>query len=154
MHSNATFSSHTFGGPEKGLTLAVVTVYFPTSPANRLILNSSPFRSDFADDPVSFYLSSFLGPQGPNGEYVSPVTTLVFGPPPWHRLRPARLAIASAALATELPALRPSQVFTWPPQSESEQFGVQQHRLFSLRSRRRLIVSAFVRTGETVSERW
>ena len=76
--------SNTFGEPVSGTTLAVVrvagkTAYFPgvvcESTDPELITVSLGVRSD----PVSFYLASFLGPQGPDGKYVSPVTSLVLG---------------------------------------------------------------------------
>lgn len=79
--------SQWFGEPQKGMTLGVVhvgakTAYFPgvvcESTDPELITVSLGVR----DDPVSFYLSAFLGPrapQGPDGRYVSSVTTLVLG---------------------------------------------------------------------------
>ncbi len=75
---------NTFGEPEKGKTLAVVhvadkTAYFPgvvcESSDPELITVSVGIR----DDPISFYLASFLGPQAPDGKYISPVTSLVLG---------------------------------------------------------------------------
>ena len=66
------------------MTLAVVhiggkTAYFPgvvcESTDPELITVSLGVR----DDPVSFYLASFLGPQGPDGRYVSPRTSLLIG---------------------------------------------------------------------------
>jgi hypothetical protein len=85
IRSNATSPPvNTFGKPQKGMTLAVVhlggkTAYFPgvtcESTDPELITVSLGVR----DDPVSFYLDSFLGPQDPDGRYVSPATTLVLG---------------------------------------------------------------------------
>jgi len=74
----------TFGEPEKGKSLAVVhladkTAYFPgvacESSDPELITVSLGIR----DEPISFYLASFLGPQAPDGKYVSPQTSLVIG---------------------------------------------------------------------------
>lgn len=74
----------TYGQPERGKTLATVhvdgkTAYFPgvicESADPELITVSVGVR----DDPVSFYLSAFLGPQSPDGRYVSPITSLVAG---------------------------------------------------------------------------
>jgi hypothetical protein len=76
--------SNTFGEPERGTTLAVVrvagkTVYFPgvvcESTDPELITVALGVRGD----PVSYNLAAFLGPQGPDGKYVSPMTTLVLG---------------------------------------------------------------------------
>jgi hypothetical protein len=76
--------SNTFGEPERGTTLAVVrvagkTAYFPgvvcESTDPELITVALGVRGD----PVSYYLAAFLGPQGPDGKYVSPMTTLVLG---------------------------------------------------------------------------
>lgn len=85
MRSNATSPpTNTFGEAEKGMTLAVVhvggkTAYFPgvvcESTDPELIAVSLGLRGD----PVSFYLASFLGPQGPDGRYVSPQTSLLIG---------------------------------------------------------------------------
>lgn len=75
---------NTFGVPERGKTLAVVhlggkTAYFPgvvcESTDPELISVSLGVR----DDPVSFFLASFLGPQTPDRRYVSPLTSLVSG---------------------------------------------------------------------------
>lgn len=77
-------SPNTFGEPERGKTLATVhlsgrTAYFPgvvcDSSDPELIIASLGNR----EDPISFYLASFLGPQAPDGTYVSPVTSLVVG---------------------------------------------------------------------------
>jgi len=74
----------TFGEPEKGKTLAVVhvadkTAYFPgvvcESSDPELITVSLGNR----DEPISFYLASFLGPQAPDGKYILPETSLVLG---------------------------------------------------------------------------
>ena len=75
---------NTFGEPQKGKTLAVVhvadkTAYFPgvvcVSSDPEVITVSVGIR----DDPISFYLSSFLGPHAPDGKYISPVTSLLLG---------------------------------------------------------------------------
>lgn len=77
-------SPSTFGGPEKGVSLAVVhiagkTAYFPgvvcESTDPELITSSLGLR----DDPISFFMAAFLGPQGSDGSYVSPVTSLLLG---------------------------------------------------------------------------
>lgn len=66
------------------MTLAAVhvggkTAYFPgvvcESTDPELIAVSLGVR----EDPISFYLASFLGPQGPDGRYIAPATTLVLG---------------------------------------------------------------------------
>jgi hypothetical protein len=76
--------SNTFGEPERGTTLAIVrvagkTAYFPGVVCESTDPELITVSLDVRNDPVSFYLASFLGPQGPDGKYVSPVTSLVLG---------------------------------------------------------------------------
>jgi hypothetical protein len=85
MHSNAPPPSpSTFGLPENGKAIAIARVGGKTAYFNGVACESTDpelitVSLGVRDDPVSFYLSSFLGPQTPDGRYVSPVTTLVIG---------------------------------------------------------------------------
>jgi len=85
IRANATSpSSNTFGGPEKGIALAVVrvaekTAYFPGVVCESTDPELVTVTLGVRDDPISFYLASFLGPQTPDGKYVSPETTLLLG---------------------------------------------------------------------------
>jgi hypothetical protein len=79
--------SPVFGQPEKGRALAVVhvggkTVYFPGVVCDSSDPEILTVSLGVHDDPISFYLASFLGPQSADGRYVSPGTSLVNG----HRL--------------------------------------------------------------------
>ena len=79
------FSEHmTYGQPERGKTLATVhvdrkTAYFPGVTCESVDPEVITVSLGVHDDPVSFYLSAFLGPQSPDGQYVAPSTALVVG---------------------------------------------------------------------------
>jgi hypothetical protein len=75
---------NTFGEPQKGKTLAVVhvgdkTAYFPDVACESSDPEVITVSVGIRDDPISFYLASFLGPQAPDGKYISPMTSLVLG---------------------------------------------------------------------------
>jgi hypothetical protein len=116
MHSNApTPSPSTFGVPEKGKTLAAVRVGGKLAYFNSVACDSTDpelitVSLGVRDDPVSFYLSSFLGPQAPDGRYVSPVTTLVIGHRPGIAFdqRGSGSLTVSSELQGELQRTRPS----------------------------------------------
>ena len=76
--------SPVFGQSEKGKTLAVVhiggkTAYFPGVVCESSDPEILTVSLGVHDDPISFYLASFLGPQSADGRYVSPETSLVNG---------------------------------------------------------------------------
>jgi hypothetical protein len=108
-----------YGAPEKGKTLALVHVggkiaYFPgvvcESGDPEIVTVSLGARND----PVSFYLSVFLGPQSADGRYVSPVTSLVVGHRPGISFdQDGRGAVrVSPELQTQLISTRPSAQVT------------------------------------------
>jgi hypothetical protein len=76
--------SMTYGQPETGKSLAVVhvgakTIYFPGVVCQSTDPEVVTVFLGVHDDPVSFYLTAFLGPLSPNGLYVAPETALVIG---------------------------------------------------------------------------
>lgn len=111
--------SPVYGAPEKGKTLALVhvggkTAYFAgvvCESGDPEIITVSLGRRD---DPVSFYIAAFLGPQSPDGSFVSPETSLVVGHRPGISFdQDGRGTVkASSELLTQLLSTRPSAQVT------------------------------------------
>jgi hypothetical protein len=109
--------SPVYGQPESGRSLAVVhvgpkTAYFPAvicSASNRDVLTVS---RGVQADAISFYLAAFLGPQGTDGRYVSPITSLVKGQRPGINFDQSGSGsvIVSAQLVAQLRAVSSARV--------------------------------------------
>jgi len=73
-----------YGQPETGKSLATVQVGAKTANFPGVVCESTDpevviVSLGVHDDPISFFLSAFLGPRLPDGSYIAPGTTLVVG---------------------------------------------------------------------------